>query len=175
MRRVIHIAQGTAARDARCPIGWVHVNALQVREIDHQPVITGAQSRAAVAAPAHGERESVLAGEVDGAHHVGHVHAAGNQRGPLVDHAVVDLARRLVARVAGLNELAAQLRLQLIDHRLIQCDCRLLQGHVVHFLLRSLLPASQSNPLTARCSQEIAFDVRSRTSCRMSAAWEQPP
>ena len=39
---------------------------------------------------------------------VGHIGAARDQRGMLVDHAVVDLARLLVARVAGLDQLSAQ-------------------------------------------------------------------
>ena len=120
MRRVIDIAPGAAALDAHRAVRRVDADALHAREVDHQAVVAGAEAGAVVAAAAHGEGQAVLAGEVDGADHIGHIDAAGNQRRALVDHAVVDLARLLVVGVARLDQLAAHTCAEILNGRAVR-------------------------------------------------------
>ena len=75
----------------------VDPDALHPREVDHEAPVADAEARAVVAAAAHRQEQLLLAGEVHAGDHVRHVDAPGDQRGLLVDHAVVDLAGRVVA------------------------------------------------------------------------------
>jgi hypothetical protein len=43
----------------------------------------------------------VLAGKRDRSDDIGHAGAAGDERGPLVDHAIPDLARFIIPVIAG--------------------------------------------------------------------------
>ncbi len=104
---VVDVAPGAAAADARGPGGRIDPDALHRREVDDEPVVAGAEAGAVVAAAADGEEQAVFAGEVDGGDDVGGVGAAGDQGRALVDHGVVDRARLVVARIAGLDEAAA--------------------------------------------------------------------
>ena len=57
------------------------------------------------------DREELMsASEAHAGNHIGHVGAAHNQPGSFVDHAVVDRARCVVARILRFDQLAAQLR-----------------------------------------------------------------
>src|SRR5258707_6622341 len=78
------------------------------REIDDQAVIADPQPAGVVPAAPDGNEEAVRATEVDRRDDVGHIGAARDQGGSLVDHAVVDLACRFVALIAGLDEFAPQ-------------------------------------------------------------------
>jgi hypothetical protein len=54
-----------------------------------------------VAAAAHRDLEIELMGELDGRHDVGHAAAARDQSRALVDQAVMDAPRRLIAIISG--------------------------------------------------------------------------
>jgi hypothetical protein len=58
----------------------------------------------------------MLAGKRDCGDDIGHPDAAGDERGPLVDHAIPDPARLLIPVIAGAEQLATQVSLQLL-HR----------------------------------------------------------
>ena len=58
-------------------------------------------------------------------HYIGHIHAPGDQERLAADHSVVDLARLLVLRVGGINQLAAKLTLECTDRLFLHID---LQG-----------------------------------------------
>src|SRR5262249_1198821 len=108
MGGVIDVAPDAAALDAHGAVGGIDADALPAPQVDDQAVLAGAQAGAVVPAAAHGEGELVLAGEVDRGDDVGDVGAAGDERGPAVDHGVVDATGLVVARVGRLNQLAAQ-------------------------------------------------------------------
>ena len=105
---MVEIAQHGAGLDAGGARHRIDADAVHRREVDHQPVVDGAQAGAVVAAAADGDGDAVLAGEVDGGDDVGHVGAADDERRMAVDHRVVDHAGVVVAGVAGLDQLAAQ-------------------------------------------------------------------
>ena len=86
----------------------VDPDAAHRREVDDEAVVAGAQARAVVPAAADGQLDVLLRAEPDRGHHVGHVVAAGDQRGAAIDHAVVDGAGDVVVAVAGPQQRAAQ-------------------------------------------------------------------
>ena len=126
--RVVHVAPEAAPFDPHGPVLLVHPDSLQPRQVDHEPPVADAETRTVVPTPAHREEQLLLAGEGDARHHVRHVRAPRDQRGPLVDHAVVDLPSGIVGRVARGDQLAAKPRAQLLDlrlaHRSSSCPLR---------------------------------------------------
>ena len=62
----------------------------------------------------------LLASEIDGADDVGDVDAAGDQARVAVDHAVIDLPRGGIVRVAGADQRAAQACLKVLNRRFSQ-------------------------------------------------------
>ncbi len=114
---MVQVAQLRAPFDAGGAGYRVDADAVHRREIDHQPVVDGAESGAVVPAAADGDEQVVVAGEVDRGDDVGDVGALGDERRVLVDHRVVDRARLVVARIAGLDELAAHGGGQRLDGR----------------------------------------------------------
>jgi hypothetical protein len=64
----------------------------------------------------HGHQKIVIAGKRNRGDDIGHPGAAGDERGPLVDHAIPDLARLLISVIVGEEQLATQVSLQLL-HR----------------------------------------------------------
>ena len=80
-----------------------------------RPPSQTAISRDVVAATANGHEQIVIAGEADAGHHVVGACAARDQRGTLVDHAVPDLARGVVAAVGGTQQRAGETGRELID------------------------------------------------------------
>ena len=76
----------------------------------------------------------MLTGEVDRRDHIGYIHTAGDQRGSLLNHAVVDPASLLIASIAGTQQRAPQARCKLLKRRFLLRDARsLLFSHT--FLL----------------------------------------
>jgi dTDP-D-glucose 4,6-dehydratase len=72
-----------------------------------------------VPAASHGQRQLVLARKIDRCNHIGHIHTASDQRGSLLDHAVVDPASLLMTNIAGTKQLAAHARYKLLDRRFL--------------------------------------------------------
>ena len=108
MRRVVDVARRAAGFDADCAAARVDANAFHRRKIDRQPVVDAAESRTVVAAAADRDWHRLLAAEVHGGDDVGRVGAPGDQQGSLVNHAVVELPRLLVARVAPRHQRAVK-------------------------------------------------------------------
>src|SRR5579884_2563860 len=100
MSRVIPLAPGAATFDANGAGGGINAYPLHAREIDNHAIIAGPQARTTMPATAYGQRQILLAGEVDRCDHVGHIRTANDQRRVPVDHAIVDLPRLLVAIIA---------------------------------------------------------------------------
>ena len=126
---VVDVAPACPALDADRACLRIHPDAVHPREVDDQTVVDGAQPRSAVPTAAHRQRQLLLAGEVDRGDDIGHVDAAGDQRRAPVDHAVVDLARLLVAgSVAGANQIAAHSRAEVLHCLLVKLAHRSLLG-----------------------------------------------
>src|SRR5215203_7270300 len=73
-----------------------------------------------MATAANGQRQAILACEVHGIYHVGCASRAHDERWPLVDHAVVDLAGFVVAVVIRTYQLAPEARRELLDSRFFE-------------------------------------------------------
>ena len=95
----VELAQGGAAADPCGACLRVDLHAVHRREVDHQPVLAGAQPGAVVATAAHRQRQVALARERDRPGDVARTAAARDQRRPLVDRSVVDGPRLLVLGV----------------------------------------------------------------------------
>ena len=103
---VEHAPRGAALGARRLRLG-IDLHVRHAGQVDHDRVVGGAEARDAVAAPADGQVELVLAREVHGRDHVVGRRAAHDDARPPVDHRVEDLARLVVARVARRDHLAA--------------------------------------------------------------------
>src|SRR5215831_11335316 len=79
----------------------VNPDALHPAQVNHQSVVTHAVARNVMAATPHRHQQLVGTGEIDGIDHVGDASAASNERWPLVDIGIPDLAGLVVARIAG--------------------------------------------------------------------------
>ena len=119
---MVDVAPQAAPLDTHGALLRVNADAMQVRQIDHQAFVAHAQAATVVAAAAHCEQQLLLAGEIDAAHHVGHVAAIDDQAGHAIDHRVVDLARVVVVGVARLHHAPAQLGSKFLDEFWIQHD-----------------------------------------------------
>ncbi len=121
MCRVVYLAPQGATGDPRRPVNRVHADAFHVGEVDHEPVVDGAQPGAVVPAAAHRERQLLLAGKIHCCHHVCGIHTLRDQPGPPVNHAVVHFARRFVVKIAGLDQPATQTPLEVLHGCVVQC------------------------------------------------------
>jgi hypothetical protein len=117
---VIDLTPGETRLTARRAADGIDPEAFHRREVNHQATVADGVTGHVVAAAADSNLELVLAGEVDGAHDVNCSDAASNQGRMLVDHAVVDHAGRVVARVTGTEELATQARAERLDSRVVK-------------------------------------------------------
>ena len=102
--RAVDLAPRAAAADADGARLRVDLDVAQQREVDHDAVVARPQPGAVVPAAADREQQVVLAREPDGPGHVGGAGAARDQRRPLVDHRVVDLAGLVVVGVLGADQ-----------------------------------------------------------------------
>ena len=124
----------------------IDADAVHRREVEHEAVVDAAEAGAVVAAAADGELEPLAAAEVDRGADVGDVAAADDQRRVLVDHRVVEPARLVVVRAAGLEHSTAETCPERLDR--------------LHRRRHSVLPSSSRPPATAailqgRCTGRI--------------------
>src|SRR5258708_18170896 len=103
---VIDVAPGAASSDPDGPRFGIDARITDEREIDDQSVIADPQPASIVPAAPDGNEETVLAAKVDRRNDVGHIGAARDQGGALVDHTIVDLACSIVTLITGLDELS---------------------------------------------------------------------
>src|SRR5262245_16872779 len=103
MGSVIDVALRTAGFHTGRTCSRVDAHASHPAEVDHQTVVDASEAGPVVAATANGDRETVVASEIDGCHHVGCVSTLHYDQRTLVNHGVEESARFLVARLAALD------------------------------------------------------------------------
>ena len=105
-------ASTSARRRAGLDPGGAHLgvdgDGVHRREVEEQRAVGDGEAGDLVAAAADGEEHAVLAGEVHRRLDVADVGGADDEAGAAVDHPVPDGARRVVAGVAGVEELAVE-------------------------------------------------------------------
>ncbi|GEM_PF-4378376 len=104
----VQVAQQATGLGAGGAGGWVHPHSPHERQVEHQSVVTRGQAGNVVTTALDGQREALLAGEVDARHDIGHAKAACDQGGSLVDHRVPQGARVIVAGFARKQERTPQ-------------------------------------------------------------------
>jgi hypothetical protein len=88
----------------------VDVDRLERGEVDHDAALGGPEAGGGVAAGPHRDLEALATRVRERGRDVLDRLAAGDQRRPLVDHLVVDLARDVVAVVVGADQRAGEAR-----------------------------------------------------------------
>jgi hypothetical protein len=96
-------------RSHRARLG-VDVDRLHPGQVDDETAVADRVARHPVASPAHGELETLLAGERHGGDDIRHAGTARDHSGELVHRAVPDASRLVVAVVTGLEHLALEPR-----------------------------------------------------------------
>ena len=125
---MVDVGGGAARLDPHGLLAGIDAHALHHRQIDDQAVVAAAEPRTVVAAAADGEQQALLTREVHGGDDVGRVHGARDQARPLVDHAVVERADRVVVGIGRPNEPAAEILLErghcLVGHEDLRTNAR---------------------------------------------------
>ena len=98
LRFPVELCPERAARSARRACGGVDVHVLHERQVDHQALVDGRPPADVVPAAAYRDLETAVARETHGKRDVGAAAALGDQRGPLVHQAVVNVAARRPTR-----------------------------------------------------------------------------
>ena len=111
----IEVGEQRAGADARGAPRRVDLDGAHRRQVDHQAAFGDGVAGDVVAAAAHAEQHPVRGGEADRRLHVALVQAARDQRRAAIDGGVPDLARVVVAGVAGGEHAAADLRGERLD------------------------------------------------------------
>jgi hypothetical protein len=75
-----------------------------------------------VAPAAHGHQQVIASSEIDRIDHISDPGAAGDNGGPMVDHRVVDLARRIVSLVTPKKIATAPSGSELLDYVCMEHD-----------------------------------------------------
>src|ERR1700719_1552064 len=115
MRCMIDIGPGASAADRYGSRRRIDAGVFDWRKIDDQRVVRDSETAGVMSAAANGEQEFVFAGKIHARDDVCHVGAARDRQWFFVDHRVVNLARLGVIGVRGLNDRAAQARLERAD------------------------------------------------------------
>ena len=102
----------------------VNPHTLHRRQIDHDAALADAFAGNVVTATPHRRQQLIVPGQVDRVGHVRRALALHDQRRPFVDHAVPDLAGRVIAFAAGQQQPAAQAGREFLDNRFLD-DFRL--------------------------------------------------
>ena len=123
---MIELAPRDPAFRTGCPAHGVNTHALHPRQINHETAVTHRVAWDVVATAPHRHQQTVGAGALHGIDDVGNPSAAGNQRGPFVDHTVPHRAGGIIAGVAREDEGAAQTSLELLESRFVKNSIR---GH----------------------------------------------
>jgi hypothetical protein len=113
--RAVEVAKRAAPLGARRAPPGVDLDGPHLGQVDDQAAVAERVTGHAVPAPAHGDQQLVVAGEVDRGDHVLRSGTARHQRRAPVDHAVPDLARRVVVRVTWQDQLTSQARSQAVN------------------------------------------------------------
>ena len=106
VRRLEQILEQDSAAGAGHRRRRIDADVVDLREIDHEPVVDRAQAAAVVAAAAYRNPKTVLDAVAHGCGDVRLVGAVRDRRRPLVDHPVVEGARLVVVGVGRLDDTA---------------------------------------------------------------------
>src|SRR5262249_40849800 len=106
LRLVVEFPPSDATFSAGSAPGGVNPDALHPAQINHQAAVAYAVARDVMATAAHRHQQTVGVGKVDRVDHVRDASATGDERRPLVDIGIPDLAGLVVARIAGTEQLA---------------------------------------------------------------------
>src|SRR5262245_53887357 len=117
---MVDFAPDTASVDSHRAARVVDANTLHAGKVDDQAIVASTEPGPVMASATHGDGQIVIAPEVDGTHHVGHVDAPRNKRRAAVDHGVVYFASLLIGGIIRLNQVAAQPSAELADRLLIE-------------------------------------------------------
>ncbi len=115
LRLVVEIAQRGARADPGHTVPGIDMDAAQLRQVHHQPVVADGAAGDVVPAAAHGNRQAMIAREIDGLHDVRRTGALHNDRRPAVDGGIPDGTRDVVSRVVRQQHLAAHGVAQHVD------------------------------------------------------------
>ena len=99
--------RATRAHSHRLLLG-VDPHALHRRQVDDQAVIDAAETRTIVAAAANGDRELVVAAEIDGRDDIADIRASSDEQRAFVDHGVVEFSCLFVFRMVAPDNRAAK-------------------------------------------------------------------
>ena len=98
--RVIHVSPKRPATTADRLLCRIHVNIPNAGQIDDQAVITHAETACVVTSAPDGHQQLVFTGEIHCGDDVCNILALRDRLRPAVDHAVVNLAGIVVARIS---------------------------------------------------------------------------
>ena len=111
----VELTPGDATLRADRRRGGVDVDPFHLGEVDHQAAVRNRSTGHVVAPAPHGDLEACLTGKRDRVDDVGRAAAAGDERRPLVDQAVMNPSRVLVAVVSGLEQRPGEHGRELFD------------------------------------------------------------
>ena len=97
---VVEIAPGSAALGHRQPAHGVDLDGAHSGQVEHQTVVAGGETRDAVPAAPHGDRQALAARELNGPDHVGDPGGTHDERRVAVNRVVPDTPCQLVVRLA---------------------------------------------------------------------------
>ena len=117
LRLLIELREERAAGDAGRPLLGIHLCASHPRQVDDDAVVARRQAGDAVAAAPDGDEEILLARVPKGRDDVVGMRRPGDQRRIAVGEPVPNRARRVVARVAGPDDLAVEAAVELRQRR----------------------------------------------------------
>src|SRR5688572_7021505 len=112
---MIHIAGSASRIDADDPRCRIDANALHHREIDDEAIIATAKTGTVVSAAPDGQQQAFFLRKIHRAYNVGHVDAACDQPGPLIDHSVVKSPHHVIVRICWADEPSAKAFLESRD------------------------------------------------------------
>jgi hypothetical protein len=151
---MIDIAPGTAAFYLDSAGDRIDTYALHACEVNDEAVITGAQPGAIVAPAPHGDQELALAGELDRGNDVSHVATADDKARPPINHAIIDFASHLIARVIRLQQFPTQTGLEGVNGGTVIHRSSLSTTHMCEVPgepRSSSAPSPYPQPTCARC------------------------
>ena len=112
---VVEVPPRAAALGAGRAGDRVHAHTRHPRQVDHHATVADGKARHAMATPADRHDQVMGPGEGDRRDDVGDAGAADNQRGAPVDHAIMNAAGAVVVGIAGTEQRAAHLGLELLQ------------------------------------------------------------
>ena len=153
-RGPVELFPGDAALRPDSPPRRIDSDSLHRREVDHQAAVSDRETGDAVAAAAHGNLGCLIAANVHRVHDVGDGAAPGDERGPLVDQAVVHPAGLLVSRVCGADQLTGERRPYLVgSHDRV---AHLISPLAVLRAAGSTMPCRTASGVSPACQHRVA-------------------